>query len=144
MSRSVYTPRTVDPKGRRSTCSNTFWHRWTWRTWKNWTARVTFVSVSGTGPGAVAHNPVEFRAKLDAFVQQQSEAHGIDAEALALFSNDVTTDVDDALLKAVKETGADLVIMASHKPGLAEYFWPSNGGKIASHSEASVFVVRDP
>ncbi|MEM6578881.1 MAG: universal stress protein [Pseudomonadota bacterium] len=107
-------------------------------------ARLTFVSVAAKGPGAVAHNPAEFRAKLDAFVAGQREAHNIDAEALALFSTDLTTDVDDVLLKAVTDTGADLVIMASHKPGLAEYFWPSNGGKIASHSEASVFVVREP
>lgn len=106
-------------------------------------AKVTFVSVSTTGPGAVAHNPDEFRKKLDEFARQQSDTHGIDAQAMALFSNDVITDVDDALLNAVKETGADLVIMASHKPGFAEYFWPSNGGKVASHSDASVFVVRE-
>ena len=106
-------------------------------------ARITYVSVSGTGPGAVAHNPEEFRTKLDEFARQQGEIHKIDAEALALFSNDVTTDVDDALLDAVKESDADLVIMASHKPGIAEYFWPSNGGKLASHAGTSVFLVRD-
>jgi nucleotide-binding universal stress UspA family protein len=58
-------------------------------------------------------------------------------------SNDPTTDVDDTLLRTIEETGAELVIMASHKPDLADYFWPSNGGKIASHSDASVFIVRD-
>jgi nucleotide-binding universal stress UspA family protein len=58
-------------------------------------------------------------------------------------SHDPTVDVDDALMKAVSETGADLVVMASHVPGLADYIWPSNGGKLAAHSSASVFVVRD-
>ena len=104
---------------------------------------VTFVSVTAATPGEVAHNPDEFRAKLTEFAKEQAESQGIDATALAIISHDPTTDVDDALLKAVKETGADLVIMASHKPGAADYFWPSNGGKVASHSEASVFVVRD-
>ncbi|MDJ0823944.1 MAG: universal stress protein [Rhodobacter sp.] len=106
-------------------------------------APVTFVSVTAAAPGPLAHNPEEFRAKLEAFAKDQADRRGIDATALAVISHDPTTDVDDALLKAVEDTGADLVVMASHKPGMAEYFWPSNGGKIASHSDASVFVVRD-
>ena len=106
-------------------------------------APVTYVSVAAAAPGELAHYPEEFRAKLDAFAKEQAESWGIDATALAVISNDPTTDIDDALLKAVEDTGADLVIMASHKPGLAEYFWPSNGGKVASHTDASVFVVRD-
>jgi nucleotide-binding universal stress UspA family protein len=46
------------------------------------------------------------------------------------------------LLSAINDAGADLVVMASHVPGLTEYVWPSHGGKIASHSTASVFVIR--
>ncbi len=103
----------------------------------------TFVSETSAAPATVAHNPDEFRAKLEAFAKDQSDSRGIDATALALVSHDPTTDVDDALLGAVQSTGADLVIMASHKPGIAEYFWPSNGGKMAAHAGVSVFVVRD-
>lgn len=50
--------------------------------------------------------------------------------------------MDDILLKAVKDTGADLVVMASHVPNIMDYVWPSNGGKIAEHAECSVMVVR--
>ena len=106
-------------------------------------ASVTYVSVAASAPGELAHNPDEFRAKLEAFAKQQAESGNIDTAALAVITHDPAIDVDDALLQAVKDTGADLVIMASHKPGLAEYFWPSNGGKVASHTSASVFVVRD-
>ena len=106
-------------------------------------APVTFVSVTASAPSALAHNSEEFGEKLDAFAKDQSEKWGIAATALAVVSNDPVTDVDDTLLRAINETGADLVIMASHKPDLADYFWPSNGGKIASHSDASVFIVRD-
>ncbi|MDJ0626689.1 MAG: universal stress protein [Rhodobacter sp.] len=106
-------------------------------------APVTFVSVTAAAPGPLAHNPDEFKAKLEAFAREQAESRGIDASALAVISHDPTTDVDDALLGAIDDTGADLVIMASHKPGVAAYFWPSNGGKIASHSDVSVFLVRD-
>ena len=62
--------------------------------------------------------------------------------AHAAIAHDPTTEVDDALLRAVDETGADLVVMQSHIPGLIDYVWPSNGGKIAGHAKASVLVVR--
>ena len=104
---------------------------------------VTYISAAASAPGEIAHNPDEFRAKLKAFAQEQAEAWNIDTTAMAVITHDPAIDIDDALLQAVKDTGADLVIMASHKPGFADYFWPSNGGKVASHTNASVFVVRD-
>jgi len=106
-------------------------------------AIVTYVSVTIAGPSRVARGPDEFRAKLERFVANQVSLHGLDGRAHVAFSNDPTTDVDDALLKAVREIEADLVIMASHKPGFVDFFWPSNGGKIATHSDASIFLVRD-
>jgi len=42
----------------------------------------------------------------------------------------------------VEEAGADLVVMASHVPNVTDYIWPSHGGWVAEHSDASVFVVR--
>lgn len=104
---------------------------------------VTYVGVTAATPGALGHNPQEFDAKLAAFGAEQANAHGITAETRTIISHDPTVDVDDALMAAVSDTGADLVIMASHVPGLADYIWPSNGGKLAAHSSASVFVVRD-
>lgn len=104
---------------------------------------VTYVSVTAPQPSAVAHSPQEFADKLEAFARAQGSAHGIEAASHMMVSHDPTIDVDDALLKAVEETGADLVVMASHPPGMADYFWPSNGGTLASHARVSVFVVRD-
>ena len=104
---------------------------------------VTYVGVTSGAPSALGHNPAEFDSKLKAFGAEQASASGLEAETKTVISHDPTTDVDDALLRAVKECGADLVVMASHVPGLADYIWPSNGGKVAGHSEASVFVVRD-
>ena len=75
-------------------------------------AAVTFVSVTSAAPSALAHTPEEFKARLDAFASEQAKTHGIKATAHAIISHDPTTDVDDALLKAVDETGADLVIIA--------------------------------
>ncbi|WGH78429.1 universal stress protein [Jannaschia ovalis] len=104
---------------------------------------VTFVSVTANTPGKLAHTPKEFEAKLKAFAEAQAKSHGIEADAHMIVVPDPTAEVDDGLLHAAEELQADVVVMASHPPGLAEYFWPSNGGKVAAHSKASVFVVRD-
>lgn len=103
---------------------------------------ICYVGVTSPQPGPVAHNPQEFADKLEAFAQEQAKKHGHQATSKAYTSHDPTVDLDDTLLKAVHDVGADLVVMASHIPGLVEYVWPSNGGKIAEHSDASVFVVR--
>jgi nucleotide-binding universal stress UspA family protein len=101
-----------------------------------------YVGVTTETPGPLGHTPAEFAAKLEEFGRQQSAEHGHTTETRAYASHDLTIDLDDTLLKAVHETGSDLVVMASHIPDLIDYVWPSNGGKIAEHSDASVFVVR--
>ena len=105
-------------------------------------ASVVYVGVSAAAPSSVAHTPEEFAAKLDAFAKEQGQSHGIDASAHAVTSHDPASDLDAALMKAIDDTGADLVIMASHIPNVTDYIWPSNGGTIAGHAKVSVLVVR--
>ncbi|TRD23615.1 universal stress protein [Palleronia caenipelagi] len=107
-----------------------------------WNAPITFVGATSPEPGPLGHNPQEYAAKLDAFAADIAARDGVTADAHALTLNDPTADLDKALVKAISETGADLVVMASHVPGLAEYVWPSHGGAVARHATASVFVVR--
>lgn len=109
---------------------------------KHYRIPVCYVGVSPTAPGPIAHNPAEFAQKLEVFGKDQAAAHGLQATTKAYAGHDLPTDLDDILLKAVHETGSDLVVMASHIPDIVDHIWPSNGGKIASHSDASVFVVR--
>ncbi|EDM71143.1 UspA domain protein [Roseobacter sp. AzwK-3b] len=109
---------------------------------KHYGASVVFVGATSSTPSATAHTPEEYRKKLEAFAKDQSEAHGFEASADMVIAHDPTTDVDDVLLKAVRETGADIVVMQSHMPNILDYVWPSNGGKIAEHAKVSVFVVR--
>lgn len=109
---------------------------------KHYKTPVTYVGVSASAPGALGHNPEEFAERLAHFAAEQAETYGISGEARAVISHDPAVDLDRTLLKTVDEVGADLVVMASHVPGLADYVWPSNGGSIAAHSRASVFVVR--
>ncbi len=105
-------------------------------------ARVCYVGVTTETPGPLGHTPAEFAKKLEAFAGEQAARHGLKAEHEVVISHDPTTDIDDRLLDAVDKTKADLVVMATHKPGVGDYIWPSNGGKIAAHAEASVFLVR--
>lgn len=103
---------------------------------------VTYVAVTSAAPGAIAHTPAEFAEKLAEFGRGEAEKYGIAIETKAVVSHDPTIDLDNTLLKTVKDIGADVVVMASHIPNVTDYIWPSNGGTIASHSDASVFLVR--
>jgi nucleotide-binding universal stress UspA family protein len=106
-------------------------------------ADAVYVGVSAATPSSVARSPEDFAQKLDAFAAEQGKAHGITASGHAVISHDPATDLDAALLKAVEDIGADLVVMASHVPNITDHIWPSNGGTIASQARASVLVVRD-
>lgn len=46
------------------------------------------------------------------------------------------------ILKEAEAANADLIILASHKPGLKEYFIGSNTTKVVSHASCSVVVLR--
>ena len=105
-------------------------------------APLVYVGVTAATPSEIAHSPKEYDAKLAAFGREEAGRRGVEAETRSFVSHDPAVDLDDTLLKAVHEVGADLVVMASHIPNVADYVWPSNGGKVASHSDASVFVVR--
>lgn len=105
-------------------------------------AIVVYMGVTGETPGAVAHNPKEYEAKLAAFVSEQTTMHGIAAEAMAVVSTDPATQINKLILKAASECGADLLVMASHPPRILDWILPSHGGYVAEHAEISVFVIR--
>lgn len=105
-------------------------------------AAITYVGVTSSAPTPLASNPQAFAQKLEAFAAARAGRHGREAGSHVCIVNDLPTETDDALMKAIGETGADLVVMASHVPGLVEYVWSSNGGRIASHATCSVMLVR--
>ena len=103
---------------------------------------VTYVGVTSTVPDAVAKTPAEFGQKLQAFAEAQAKQYGIEADAHPLTSPDPAADLSRVLRAAARELGADLVVMASHPPSALDWLLPSQGGSVAEHSEASVFIVR--
>ena len=103
---------------------------------------ICFVGVTAETPTGIAHNPQEFASKLAEFGVGQSQAHGLTIETASYPSHDPTVDLDKTLINAAKDNGADLIVMASHVPGLPEHIFASNAGAVASHAKVSVFVVR--
>ena len=109
---------------------------------RNYGVPICYVGVTEEAPSPIAHNPREFAQKLAAFAAEQAARHGIEASARAYPAHDPAVEITDILLRAVAEVGADLVVMASHKPNIADYILPSHGGGIATHTGISVFLVR--
>ena len=105
-------------------------------------ATVIYVGVTSPEPGELGHNPAEYDEKLQKFASEQAQARGLRARAHTIVANDPAIDLDHKLSEAAEELGADLVVMATHVPNLTDYIWASHGGHLASHSKASVFLVR--
>jgi len=47
-----------------------------------------------------------------------------------------------AILEAATEHGVDLIIIGSHKPGMADYFLGSTAGRVVRHAQCPVLVMR--
>lgn len=111
---------------------------------KHYGASICYVAVTNSTPSAAAHNPKELASKLADFANEQGQTHGIKTESKVMSTADTAVELDDRLLEAIKDTGADLVVMASHAPGIGDklHIIHSNGSIIVKHSDVSVFVVR--
>lgn len=105
---------------------------------------VVYVAVAGRAPNEIAHRPEEFEDALQRFAREQAERYGIDTSARALSSVDVPAELDQKLLEGLRETGADLIVMASHVPGISDrlHVIGSNAAWLVRHTDVSVFVVR--
>lgn len=105
-------------------------------------AEICFLSVGSNTPSQVAHTPKEFEQKLSAFAKEQSDKSGVVANACAHISHDPSVDLSKALVAKADELEADLIVMATHVPGIADHIFTSHGGYVASHSDLSVMLVR--
>ena len=105
-------------------------------------AQAYIVGVTQSGPTELARTPEAYAEKLAEFAAEHSKTLGTTCATHSEISHDIAVDLDDALQRAAGEIGADLIVMASHIPGLSDYVFASNAGYLASHSSMSVFVVR--
>lgn len=47
-----------------------------------------------------------------------------------------------SILRAADEVGADLIVMAAHRPELSDYLLGPNAARVVRHAKTSVLVVR--
>lgn len=106
-------------------------------------APVCFVGVTAEAPTSVAHNLTEFEEKIRQFAASQAADRGIEAVGRGFPSTDPSIDINRILVDAANEVGADLIVMQSHIPNIADHLWPSHGSYVASHAKTSVMVIRN-
>lgn len=46
------------------------------------------------------------------------------------------------ILEYAQDNGADLIVIASHRPGLQDYFLGSTAARVVRHAQCAVHVVR--
>ena len=83
---------------------------------RHYDAEVCYVGVTGNAPGSVARTPEEFTRKLEAFAQERAKGHGQPVSTHTIISPDPIADLDNKLIQAIEDVGADLVVMATHPP----------------------------
>ncbi|MFE8071938.1 universal stress protein [Marinobacteraceae bacterium S3BR75-40.1] len=109
-----------------------------------WNAAVYYAGVTSTQPSDVAHTIDEYRQILEDFAADQARQYDIDARPHMIVTADTTADLDYRLLEELSALKADLVVMASHIPGVPDelHLKGSNAAYLARHAHCSVFVVR--
>ncbi|MDJ0992347.1 MAG: universal stress protein [Dinoroseobacter sp.] len=92
-------------------------------------------------PSAVTEGD-RMTAALGDFAERQSKHHGIKVEERVALRKDLHLHVGSEIIEAAKTTGSDLIVMASHIPGIKDHFFSSNAGYVATHAPMSVYVIR--
>ncbi len=109
------------------------------------TLRVATV-IPDFGLGAVgAHFPSDFAEKAVAKAKEDLQAfvgERVPSDVETRRSVGYGT-VYEEILKIAKETGCDMIVIASNRPELKDYLLGPNAARVVRHAGCSVLVVRD-
>jgi len=88
--------------------------------------------------------PEDYDDKINAAADSDMKA--FIAEHLA--GRDVTSHITHGpiyqrIIETAEKTGADLIVMGSHRPELADYLIGPNAARVVRHTACSVMVVRE-
>ena len=75
--------------------------------------------------------------RAHAELEKLVSAADLDAEVIV-----ATGTPPEAILKLAKDGDADLILVASHKPGFADYLLGSTASRVVRHARCSVLVMR--
>jgi len=109
---------------------------------KTYDAGLSLVGVTAPQPGETSRTVDQYKQALQDFAATHAEKTGVEIATKAVVKSDPLRDLDEALEETVEEDGFDLIVMASHTPTFADHLLSSNAGYLASHTAASVFIVR--
>lgn len=111
---------------------------------KHYNATLHYVTVANRPPSSVAHNTHELEDELRLFAEEQGKDHGVKTTWSFIESPDTAVELEKRLVKAIEDSGADLIVMASHAPGIGDklHFIRSNAANLVRDTSISVFVVR--
>lgn len=111
---------------------------------RHYKATLHYVTVTNRTPSSVAHNTRELEEELQRFAEEQGQDHGVDTTSSLIETPDTAVELEKRLVQAIEETGADLIVMASHTPGIGDklHFIRSNAANLVKDTDISVFVVR--
>ena len=79
----------------------------------------------------------ETKERLDAYVREKLPE---DLRADPVVSHG---SIHSEIVEFARETKADLIVMASHRPGLSDYLLGPNAEWVVRHAACSVWVVRE-
>lgn len=105
-------------------------------------ARIVLANILEELPGYVAIElPAglmeQSRADAEEKLKAIAAAAGVEAEIAVRIGHP-----GNQILELAEETGADLIIVASHRPGLQDYFIGSTAGRVVRHAKCAVLVTR--
>ncbi len=104
-------------------------------------ARVTLLHVQEKIPGyAIAYMPVDYEVSLkEAIIDRLNElAERFENGASVLVSGHSGR----TILDWAGENAVDCIVIASHRPGLQDYFLGSTASRVVRHAHCAVHVVR--
>ena len=82
------------------------------------------------------------KAVLDSFTAEQAKTHGIKTADHVMLRGDLHLHVGKDIITAAKDGNCDLIVMASHIPGIKDHIFSSNAGYVATHAPICVYVIR--
>lgn len=109
---------------------------------KHYGGKLTLIGVTPNTPSPVAHNPQEYEEHLREFAKEIGNDHELEVASEMVVSHDPAVDLEDHILETSKTLSADLIVMASHKPGLLDYLLPTHASAVSTNTDLSVFIVR--
>lgn len=106
-------------------------------------ATIVYAGVIDAIPTMSAHTEGEkLSERLEDFATTQANFYNVKTSDHVALRGDLHLNIGKDIINSAKDADCDLIIMASHVPGIKEHIFASNAGYVASHAPMSVYVIR--